>query len=99
MEKAGGYRAALLAIVHARAAGLKVWLGIMVGSNLNCTATAQLAGLADASDMDGGLLVDDASQLFQGGFQYGAVDSSDAGTIVIPDMISMGLRLKPTSHL
>lgn len=68
MEKAGGYRGALLAITHARAAGLKVWLGSMVGSHLNSNATAQLAALADASDLDGGLLVDDASQLFQGGF-------------------------------
>jgi L-alanine-DL-glutamate epimerase-like enolase superfamily enzyme len=99
MEKAGGYRPALLAITHARAAGLKVWLGCMVGSNLNCTATAQLVALADASDVDGGLLVDDASQLFQGGFKYGPVDSVHAGTIIIPDSISMGVQLKSTSNL
>ncbi|GAM28921.1 hypothetical protein SAMD00019534_120970, partial [Acytostelium subglobosum LB1] len=70
LEKTGGVREALIAITKARDLGMKVWIGSMVGSSLNSNAAAHLlAILSDyGGDLDGGLLVDDQSQLFTGGF-------------------------------
>jgi L-alanine-DL-glutamate epimerase-like enolase superfamily enzyme len=94
MEKVGGYRAALRAITDAKSAGLKVWLGCMVGSNLNSTQTAVLAPLADGgSDLDGSLLVSEESKVFTGGFRYGSGGSVELDR-TIP---GMGLKLK--SHV
>jgi len=90
MEKVGGYRAALRAVACAREAGLKVWLGCMVGSNLNSTQTAALAPLADGgSDLDGSLLVTEDSKAFTGGFQYGPL-----GSIVLHATPGLGVQLK-----
>jgi len=90
MEKVGGYRAALKAVACAQEAGLKVWFGCMVGSNLNSTQAAALAPLADGgSDLDGSLLVTEDSKLFTGGFQFGP-----NGTIVLEPLAGLGVQLK-----
>jgi L-alanine-DL-glutamate epimerase-like enolase superfamily enzyme len=91
MEKVGGYRAALQAIACAQNAGLKVWLGCMVGSNLNSTQTAALAPLVGGgSDLDGSLLVAEDSKIFTGGFRFGP-----GGTIVLDTLPGLGVELKP----
>jgi L-Ala-D/L-Glu epimerase len=70
LEKCGGLVAAVRAFEEAQCRDMKIWLGCMVGSNVNSTTTAQLYTLACASDLDGALLVTPASQLFDGGFSY-----------------------------
>jgi len=49
----------------------------MVGSVLNCTATAHLMGLAGLGDVDGPLLVDD-NDVFSGGLSFAADDHYEA---------------------
>lgn len=100
MEKAGGYRAMVEGLQMARAHGLAVWVGIMVASQLNCDASAQVLPLFFSPsfspppcncntpavhsavcasrlasyhycDLDGALLVTEASSLFAGGFSIG----------------------------
>lgn len=54
------------------AASLRVWIGTMVGSQLNSTGAAQLLPLAVFGDMDGALLTTAASQAFAGGMRWNA---------------------------
>ena len=62
-----------------------------MGSALNSNLTAQLAPLAVGSDLDGGLLVSEDSQLFTGGFAYGS-----SGEIILPQRgLMLGMKLKP----
>jgi L-alanine-DL-glutamate epimerase-like enolase superfamily enzyme len=71
LEKAGGIREGLRALLVAKKEGLKTWVGSMVGSCLNSTTAAHLLALTDnGGDMDGGLLVDKKSQKFDGGFLW-----------------------------
>eukprot|EP01111_Echinosteliopsis_oligospora_P016324 TRINITY_DN6734_c0_g1_i1.p1 TRINITY_DN6734_c0_g1~~TRINITY_DN6734_c0_g1_i1.p1 ORF type:complete len:430 (-),score=69.52 TRINITY_DN6734_c0_g1_i1:84-1373(-) len=72
LEKAGGIRAALIAADQALALGLKVWIGVMVGSCLNSNAAASLVCTVSnfGGDLDGGLLVREDSQKFTGGFEW-----------------------------
>lgn len=70
LEKAGGIRAAMLAVVEARRRGLRVWVGTMVSTCLGCSQAAQVAMLADDSDVDGGLLA--FPDVFDGGFDWSA---------------------------
>jgi L-alanine-DL-glutamate epimerase-like enolase superfamily enzyme len=73
LEKCGGILGALELAASARAYGLKVWLGTMVGSTLNSNTVAQLLPLSDlGGDLDGTLLVRPESDWFTAGFQYGA---------------------------
>lgn len=55
IDKAGGLTAALELVHGARAAGLHVMLGCMVGSSLSMAPAVLLAQLADAADLDGPL--------------------------------------------
>lgn len=91
LEKAGGIRGALLAADKAHQLGLKVWIGVMVGSSLNSNAAAHLlCTVADlGSDLDGGLLVDDKSQRFVGGFAW-----NGDGTITMGHEWGVGVKLK-----
>eukprot|EP00026_Physarum_polycephalum_P009161 Phypoly_transcript_09273.p1 GENE.Phypoly_transcript_09273~~Phypoly_transcript_09273.p1 ORF type:complete len:423 (+),score=78.39 Phypoly_transcript_09273:66-1334(+) len=91
MEKAGGIRGALLAADKAHELGLQVWIGVMVASSLNSNAAAHLlCTVADlGSDLDGGLLVDDKSQLFEGGFVW-----NGDGTITLSDAWGVGVTKK-----
>jgi len=71
LEKAGGIRGALKAIHVAKDLGLKVWLGSMVSSRLSCSCSAHLLSLSDiGGDLDGGLLVNEESQLYSGGMEW-----------------------------
>jgi len=73
LEKAGGFRGAILAMHTARSLGMKLWSGMMVGSDLAASAPGHLLSLVseDAGvDLDGSLLVTPASSLFTGGVQY-----------------------------
>jgi L-alanine-DL-glutamate epimerase-like enolase superfamily enzyme len=76
MEKAGGLRQAMRAAQAARDAGLKMWLGVMVGSVLNSNAIAHLLPMAEHCDVDGALLVQDCDNRFAGGFQWVTADTS-----------------------
>jgi len=78
LEKAGGIRSAVRAVHAARSLGLGVWIGTMVSTCLGCTAAANVAYLADDSDVDGGLLV--YPDVFEGGFTWRAED----GAILLP---------------
>jgi L-alanine-DL-glutamate epimerase-like enolase superfamily enzyme len=57
LAKAGGLRESLRMIHAARALGLRVMLGCMVGSELGVAPAAQIASLADWVDLDGHLLL------------------------------------------
>jgi L-alanine-DL-glutamate epimerase-like enolase superfamily enzyme len=57
LDKTGGFTEALLTIQAAKAAGLKIMIGCMVGSSLAMAPAAILAGLADWVDLDGPLLL------------------------------------------
>ena len=68
LEKAGGFRGAILAADTAQKAGMSVWLGCMVSSQLACAASAQLGALATSCDLDGPFLVTEESSRFAGGY-------------------------------
>lgn len=57
LDKTGGFTEALQTIKAAKAAGLKVMIGCMVGTSLAMAPAAILAGLADWVDLDGPLLL------------------------------------------
>jgi L-Ala-D/L-Glu epimerase len=57
LDKTGGFTEALSTIKAAKAAGLKIMIGCMVGSSLAMAPAAILAGLADWVDLDGPLLL------------------------------------------
>lgn len=67
LEKTGGIRPGLSTLLKAKELGLKTWIGSMVASSLNVSAAAHLlCSLSDfGGDLDGGLLIDDATQLFE----------------------------------
>jgi L-alanine-DL-glutamate epimerase-like enolase superfamily enzyme len=58
LDKTGGLTEALKAVRLARAAGLKVMVGCMVGTSLAMAPAVLLAQLADWVDLDGPLLLD-----------------------------------------
>jgi L-alanine-DL-glutamate epimerase-like enolase superfamily enzyme len=93
LEKSGGFRNALRVIRTARAHGLRVWIGIMVGSILNSRAAASLLPLAyrGYGDVDGALLTVAASSLFSGGFAW-----RSSGFLQLSEAPGFGLTLKPT---
>lgn len=72
LEKSGGIRGALHAILAANRANLCVWMGTMVASTLNCSAVASLLPLATfgCGDIDGSLLVSQRCQQFFGGARF-----------------------------
>jgi L-Ala-D/L-Glu epimerase len=57
LDKTGGLTEALATVQAARAAGLKVMVGCMVGTSLAMAPAALLCGLADWTDLDGPLLL------------------------------------------
>lgn len=57
LDKTGGLTEAIITIAAARAAGMKVMLGCMVGTSLAMAPAAMIAGLADWVDLDGPLLL------------------------------------------
>ena len=57
LDKTGGLTEALRAVRMARAAGLRVMVGCMVGTSLAMAPAVLLAGLADWVDLDGPLLL------------------------------------------
>ena len=64
LEKAGGSRNAIRMIHAARALGLRVMIGCMIGSELGIAPGAQISSLADHVDLDGHLLL--ASSPYRG---------------------------------
>ena len=71
LEKAGGLRGAMRAMLRAQQLQLKVWCGMMVGSTLACSAAGHLLALVtEGVDLDGSLLVTADSDLFRGGIQW-----------------------------
>jgi L-Ala-D/L-Glu epimerase len=58
LDKAGGFTEGLKAVREARAAGLRVMVGCMVGTSLVTAPAVLLAQLADWTDLDGPLLLD-----------------------------------------
>jgi L-Ala-D/L-Glu epimerase len=57
LMKCGGITPALQMIEEARKAGLKILIGCMSESSVGCNAAAQLASLADYTDLDGPWLI------------------------------------------
>ncbi len=57
LMKSGGLREARRLIGAARNLGLKIMIGCMIETSVGISAAAQLAPLADATDLDGALLV------------------------------------------
>lgn len=95
MEKAGGIRAAVRTLQAAKHAGMLTWVGCMVGGTHNSSTTASLLQLADHGDLDGALLVTEASDLFAGGFTWGRGDA--VGHILLSDRPGVGTWLKQSS--
>jgi L-Ala-D/L-Glu epimerase len=58
LDKSGGFTEGLKAVRDARAAGLRVMVGCMVGTSLATAPAVLLAQLADWADLDGPLLLD-----------------------------------------
>jgi L-Ala-D/L-Glu epimerase len=58
LDKAGGFTEGLKAVREARAAGMRVMVGCMVGTSLVTAPAVLLAQLADWADLDGPLLLD-----------------------------------------
>jgi L-Ala-D/L-Glu epimerase len=58
LDKTGGFTEGLKAVRDARAAGLRVMVGCMVGTSLVTAPAVLLAQLADWADLDGPLLLD-----------------------------------------
>ncbi len=58
LMKCGGLRQARKIIAAARSLGLKVMIGCMIETSVGISAAAQIAPLADVTDLDGSLLVD-----------------------------------------
>jgi L-Ala-D/L-Glu epimerase len=58
LDKTGGFTEGLKAVRDARAAGLRVMVGCMVGTSLVTAPAVLLAQLADWTDLDGPLLLD-----------------------------------------
>ena len=58
LDKTGGFTEGLKAVREARAAGLRVMVGCMVGTSLVTAPAVLLAQLADWADLDGPLLLD-----------------------------------------
>jgi len=96
LEKAGGIREAIKAILKARSLNLKVWLGMMVATNLSASASAHIMSLADVGgDLDGALLTTDECQILKGGFTFGREADGEYGQINInPNAHGIGLELK-----
>ncbi|KAL9648674.1 hypothetical protein ABK040_016302 [Willaertia magna] len=104
LEKAGGIRNALLAIDEAKQLNLKIWLGCMVSSRLSCTCSAHLMSLSEiGGDLDGDLLVNESSQLFNNGFEWRTINNDKAqdnnnqqeeeyriGEIILPEHDGIG---------
>lgn len=57
LMKCGGITPALQMIEEARQAGIKILIGCMSESSVGCNAAAQLASLADYTDLDGPWLI------------------------------------------
>ncbi|KAJ5066972.1 enolase superfamily member [Anaeramoeba ignava] len=90
LEKTGGLRNAVSVITQAKQAGLKIWIGMMVGSILLSNASAVLLPLAEKADVDGALLVDDQSQPFKGGFEW----NPQTGIISLSQSYGLGIETK-----
>ena len=88
MEKCGGYLNALHIASVARASGLDLWVGCMVGSMLCMNGAAALVGMEGivGSDLDGAALVKDEG-LFTGGFTF------SKGTICMSEKAGMGIHV------
>jgi len=67
LDKTGGIRNALRLIKEANNKHLKLWLGIMVSSQLSVTTTSHLLPLSGVGDLDGSLLITKESNPFLGG--------------------------------
>ena len=84
LEKCGGIRGALKCIKKAKELNLTIWIGCMVGSTLLMNLASSIIPFSIYSDLDGGLLVDDVSNPFSGGFVWdvnkGIILSNDYGT-------------------
>lgn len=82
LAKAGGPRETLRAVHVARACGLRVMLGCMVGTTLGVAPAMHLAPLADWVDLDGAALL--ADDPFEG-------PRLQQGRIVLPDRPGLGV--------
>lgn len=103
LEKAGGLRGALQAMVEARRLGMVVWCGMMVGSALASSAAGHLLWMvSEGVDLDGSLLVTPSSNRFQGGitwagrshphFPFGGIGWIPGDT----SLVGVGCTLSPT---
>ncbi|KAJ3431097.1 enolase superfamily member [Anaeramoeba flamelloides] len=90
LEKAGGIRQAIQTIKEAQNSGLTIWIGMMVGSVLASNMAGSIAPLAGHTDADGGLLVTDECQPFEGGFNWNKTN----GTITLSKESGFGTITK-----
>lgn len=98
LEKSGGIREALRIYEKSQQLHMRVWIGTMVGSVFNSTVAACLLPLATEGlgDVDGALLVTEASQLFNGGMK---LETPETGALSFSDErghLGFGLGLKAT---
>jgi L-alanine-DL-glutamate epimerase-like enolase superfamily enzyme len=71
LDKTGGIREALCAVSAATNANLQIWVGIMVSSRLSCSAASHILPYATfGGDLDGPLLVTEATDKFTDGMEW-----------------------------
>mmetsp|Transcript_27014 Transcript_27014/g.69488 ORF Transcript_27014/g.69488 Transcript_27014/m.69488 type:complete len:342 (-) Transcript_27014:19-1044(-) len=70
LDKAGGIRGGLEALLRARELGLELWVGIMVSSTLSCSYAAHLHCFTSFGDLDGEELLKLESQPFTAGYVW-----------------------------
>jgi len=90
LEKCGGFRGAMKCFAEAKKLGLKIWVGIMVGTSVLSSMAAMLSPIADYDDCAGDLLVSDDSQPFECGFIW----DLEGGVIRNNGKPGLGLTLK-----
>ena len=90
LEKCGGFRGALKCYETAKALGLKIWIGIMVGTTVLSSMAAMLSPISNYDDCAGDLLVSDESQVFDAGFVWDLA----GGVIKSNNKPGLGVTLK-----
>ena len=96
LEKAGGYREAKLAAAACGRSGLRVWMGCMVGSALNCNVIADVLAMCDSgsADLDGFMLVTPECQPCEPTFALGGREGEGEGERDTRGWIAHALRGK-----
>jgi len=88
LDKTGGIRNALRLITEAKNLNLKLWVGIMVSSQLSVTTASHILPLAGVGDLDGSLLITSETNPFAEGCTI------QNGLVTVPVVAGIGVIKK-----